>query len=682
MEYIDHDHKHTVKRGGSIMSGSSNYDDNIVLNTPEYNKHDLSHTFKATCKLGAIYPVLNLHSVAGDQFRFSPNIFQRFRPLVSPITSTIESIMHTFYVPTRMVDYGFDKFMTGGVSGTYKRNLLNFKFPRTTAESVPAPSLCHSVPVFGVGSLCDFLNYGSDIDRDNETGIYQNNGFCEGLGDAYPFVAYHRIYNDYYRAKEIETDLFCQIEQPSNLFVWLQDLCGEINGAVTGNKTDYTGIFLYYDTTNDTRGLNAPDEVFSCLRSNAKFTGFFHWILWYMTSPDAEPLRSLYHSSSPNSWYYDRINNRINVGRLFYAHPVPPTSQSNSSIGSMIDYLIGVWTLAMLSPEFFPWERDRFTTSLPYLMRGQSISLEMLVGINSDLDESPASLQFVDGVLTHLGSDVSSVKSSFNIDELRKINAMTRFLERNARIGYIFDEWLEGVFGIEPKREDHMTRPNYVGGTKFNADIETITSTSETELANLGDYRGQATSFGDGSFDYSIPEHGVVLSLFACKPRTSLLDYVDRNNMKFGDRTLFFTPDFAHLTEQPVFRDEFDASASYLEMSTILNTGQELDADFPAQILGYEPRYNEYRSMANTVHGELLTSLVYFTTARNRFDVGDLGDGAWHNNVFFQHVFPDQDSVNRIFQVDSSFADHFVLSVGWTIDALRLIPREATPRLE
>lgn len=681
MQYLDHDHKHTVKRGGSIMSGSSNYDDNIVLNTPEYNKHDLSHTFKATAKLGAIYPVLNLHSVAGDQFRFSPDIFQRFRPLVSPISSTLESILHTFYVPYRMVDFGFEKFLTGGVNGDYKRPLLTFDFPDYDG-AYPYRSTCHSVPVFGIGSLCDFMNYGRNIERDLETGMYQAGAFSAGRALVASFAAYHRAYNDYYRAKEVETDLFCEIEQPQTLGTWLSSLCQAINAAVSGTSTTYTRPLLHLNTeTGITDGLYPCDEIYAVLRSRQEFTGLFHWLLWYMTSPDADPLRKLYHTAYPSGWCYQASENCIHIERLFAAHATPSGTTSNTAIGCMIDYLIGVFAVAMLSPEFFPWERDRFTTALPYLMRGQSVALEALVKINQNIDESPASLIFDEGYLKHGASDQSSVQSSFTIEEFRKVNAMTRFLERNARIGYIFDEWLEGVFGIEPKKESHLTRPNYIGGTKFNAEVETITSTSETELANIGDYRGSATSYNVSEFDFSIPEHGVVIALFACKPRAALLDHIDRNNCKYADRTLFFTPDFAHLTEQPIFRDEFDSSSSYAYMSDILNSKFLDGVNLNTQILGYEPRYNEYRSMQNTTHGELLTSLVYFTTARNRYDIGDLGDGAWKNNVFFQHAFPDADSLNRIFQVDANMADHFILSIGWSIDSLRLVPRQATPDL-
>lgn len=692
MEYIDHDHKHTVKRGGSIMSGNSNYDDNIVLDTPEYSKHDLSHTWKGTAKMGVINVPLNLHVLPGDSLRISPNISQRFRPLVAPITGSLETVQHTWYVPYRKCDYGFEKQLTGGVAGTYKANLLHFVIPQlgNSVSGVPLGDLkCFGVPIFAAGSLFDQMNYGHRSAVVETTGVFEDDYLEVGAKpSALSLVAYHRVYNDFYRPKEVETDLWCEIEQPDSLlnyFTKLYNALHAANSSITWTAT------LWKDEIMET--------IWGVLRTNADFTGFAHYMLWLLSSPDAVPVLASYYGvdypSGQTNASYNRANHRLMLSGL------NGTRAHQNSVGYCIDFFAAIFQAYLICPEFFPWERDRFTTALPYLMRGQQVALETaIMAATNDVEgvkavsSSPSitgyQLPKFDYVLQGTDTDSYSVElaTGFSIQELRRVNAWTRFLERNARIGYVFDEWLEGVFGIATKKSDHLTRPVYVGGSIQNADVETILSTAETTDANIGDYRGYATSYGGGSYDFSVAEHGVILGILATRPRSTYLNTCDRNNFKYGDRTLFFTPDFAHLSEQPVFSAEVDSMTGNTRFADWLNDDwndeDEENLTVGVNIFGYEPRYNEYRSMPSTTHGELKTSLAYFSNARTAYDwlnnLDHVGDEI-PNDVFFQHVFPDSEAINRIFQVSGEMADHFVLSVGWKIDSLREVPRQATPSL-
>ena len=58
--------------------------------------------------------------------------------------------------------------------------------------------------------------------------------------------------------------------------------------------------------------------------------------------------------------------------------------------------------------------------------------------------------------------------TTFNVADLRLAFQIQKFLERNARAGARYTEFLRSHFGVSP-RDERLQRPEYIGGPKAPA---------------------------------------------------------------------------------------------------------------------------------------------------------------------------------------------------------------------
>ena len=130
------------------------------------NVFDLSHDVKMSLNMGQLVPVFWEEAVPGDTFHITPEVLLRFSPMLSPVMHKIDVIIHTFFVPNRIIWPNWEKFIT--------------------SQDDDAPSAPYlSDTTVDPGMLADYLGLltGESID----------------MASALPFAAYQKIYNEYYR---------------------------------------------------------------------------------------------------------------------------------------------------------------------------------------------------------------------------------------------------------------------------------------------------------------------------------------------------------------------------------------------------------------------------------------------------------------------------------------------------
>ena len=148
---------------------------------PSRNTFDLSHDRKFTTEFGRLTPCFLMDVVPGDNIDIRPSSLVRFAPLVAPVMHKCSVYMHFFFVPNRIVWPGWEDFITGGEDG------LDATIPPTILYN-PADSFNTR------GSLADYL--GLPVNGDEISSAAQ-------AVNAIPFMGYHKIYNEYYRAQDI-----------------------------------------------------------------------------------------------------------------------------------------------------------------------------------------------------------------------------------------------------------------------------------------------------------------------------------------------------------------------------------------------------------------------------------------------------------------------------------------------
>lgn len=145
------------------------------------SKFSLSNYKLLTCDMGELVPCGLTEVLPGDTIQQATSLLVRVSPLAAPVMHPVHVRVHHWYVPHRLIWEDFEDFITGGPDG------LN-------ASVFPTIS---SGGGFAVGSLADYLGV--------PTGVASRDV------SALPFRGYAKIWNEFYRDQDLETELTIDI---------------------------------------------------------------------------------------------------------------------------------------------------------------------------------------------------------------------------------------------------------------------------------------------------------------------------------------------------------------------------------------------------------------------------------------------------------------------------------------
>lgn len=244
------------------------------------------------------------------------------------------------------------------------------------------------------------------------------------------------------------------------------------------------------------------------------------------------------------------------------------------------------------------------------------------------------------------------------INELRLAEHIQKWLEKNARGGARYIEQILSHFGVRVP-DYRLDRPEYLGGGKSPVVISDIPQTSSSDATSpQGNLAGQAYSVSnENKFKRSFEEHGFVIGIMSVLPRTCYQQGVSRHLTKF-DKFDYYFPEFAHLGEQDV------------KMSELYNDFGEGGPDTTNHdTFGYQERYAEYKYRSGEVHGDFKQSLDSWHMGRKFSTVPRL------NTSFVQ-----SDPTNRIYAVQEG-VQHVWCNIYNNVRAVRPMPKHAVPSL-
>lgn len=341
------------------------------------------------------------------------------------------------------------------------------------------------------------------------------------------------------------------------------------------------------------------------------------------------------------------------------------------------------------------WEKDYFTSALPWQQRGTAPALPISGTTHADFSSMSSSLvSLYDNVknantLMIQGTtgttfnakrsdsgnytindqykvDVADAKAAltagntinlasattFNVADLRLAFQIQKWLERNARAGARYTEFLQAHFGVSP-RDERLQRPEYIGGSKSGVVISEVLQTSETATTPQGNLAGHGL-VADRTFvaKYHCQEYGLIMGIMSIMPRSAYQQGIDRQWLR-RTRYDFYSPEFANLSEQAIERAEIYASGVGAENRTIF---------------GYQGRFDEMRVKRNMVVGQMRDTLDYWHLGR-KFTSAPLLNADFVRCTPSKRIFADQ-------------ADPGLLvSFGNLIRAARPMPIESDPGL-
>ena len=246
-----------------------------------------------------------------------------------------------------------------------------------------------------------------------------------------------------------------------------------------------------------------------------------------------------------------------------------------------------------------------------------------------------------------------SAATAYSIAEFRTAFQIQKWMERNARAGARYVEFLNSHFGVSP-RDDRLQRPEYIGGSKSPIIISEVLQTSSTDVTTpQGNMAGHAMGLSS-SFcgKYSATEYGLIIGIMSVMPKPSYQQGIDRQWLRRTTYDFFF-PEFVNLSEQAVLNAEIYASA--VEKDNL-------------DIFGYQGRYNEMRVKSNMVCSQMRDTFDYWHLGRQFSSLPVLNDE-------FIECIPSK----RIFASESE--PGLIVSFGNVIKAFRPLPLMPEPGL-
>ena len=205
--------------------------------------------------------------------------------------------------------------------------------------------------------------------------------------------------------------------------------------------------------------------------------------------------------------------------------------------------------------------------------------------------------------------------------------------------------------------EDNSYMCKYLGGIANNLDISEVVNTNLDSPESEAEIHGKGVSASNGNINFSSHQYGLIMCVYHCKP---IIEW-NANNLlprmltktKVTDYAI---PEFDQIGMESVLRGQF-----------VYNAAQNW-----SKPIGYAPRYIDYKTTVDVVHGEFQDSLKPWVIPHTL-------SVTYGNDVNFKTFKVDPAVLDNMFGVAASKADQFRCTVYFDIKTVRNLDRDGLP---
>lgn len=553
-----------------------------LQNSPHKSGHDISAKNCFTAKVGELLPVWTDFAIPNCTYKFNLEYFTRTRPVQTSAYTRIREYFDFFAVPCDLIWKSFDSAVI------------------QMGEKAPLQSkdLLTNLTVQGDLPYCTLQDLGAALKF--------SSGNPTQLGDDVSVISdFGNIFG--YSRGDVNHKLLTMLDYGN-----VVDKSSSWIGTGTNRWWNMQAALSDSSSYSQKYNVNLAVNLFPIAAYQKIYQDFFRWSQW--------------ENADPTSYNFDWYQGS---GSLFGASGIV------SSIPASNDY----WKRDNLfSLRYCNWNKDKFMGILPNSQFGDlavvdlgTVSIsgsKVPVGAYDGTNDTGAFHQFQTTLSSYNTGDSSTSKSTeiyprqpdsitvrdksnlwavlgkssdlnlkFSVLALRQAEALQKWKEITQSVDTNYRDQIKAHFGVSvPQSESHMAK--YIGGIARNLDISEVINqqlSSETDQAYI---YGKGVGSGQGSMTFNTGSgYYILMCIYHAVP---LLDYAisgpDGQNLVTSVEDLPI-PEFDNIGMESVPAVELMNSALYSNVNS---------AD---KILGYNPRYYNWKTKIDRIHGAFTTTL-------------------------------------------------------------------------
>lgn len=439
--------------------------------------------------------------------------------------------------------------------------------------------------------------------RFHDGGIFGNDGRVTGNTSTSPGdlpVRLYRVYGDYVKGNNLLTD--------------------DLGYPLLDSYIRLCDMMKYGAMPNIGNSINITDITDGLISYRANL---WYWLAYQKIYQD-HFLDTNYEVINPTSYNVDDLLDS-STGKLHFDFALNSTSISRA--------------MAIFSPRYVKYEKDLLSNIHPSPLFVDDVTsyLKTYVGNARLFNEANDTIQ----------RPVNSSDVNVSAAGLRNLFAFDKMQQITSRAPKTYKGQMLAHYGVNVS--DDMTESFYIGGFQKTLEVSPVIATADGTASDSSTNFGQQGAYIDnsqsGHVNFDAKEHGVLMCLSWFSP-SSLYDAdgIDAFNTKFM-REDYFVPEAEDLGMQPIEYSRLlppwlkysgfrvpdlsgavakwapthigDVGAAYrqalgydvpgLASLPYSYLGVEQSAIDVSKIYGWQPRYNEFKSAADYIHGEFKT---------------------------------------------------------------------------
>ncbi len=558
-----------------------------LQNRPHKSGHDISAKNCFTAKVGELLPVWTDFAIPNSTYRFNLEYFTRTRPVQTSAYTRIREYFDFFAVPCDLIWKSFDSAVI------------------QMGEKAPLQSkdLLSNLAVKGDLPHCTL--------NDLSISLYSAAGNPHQLGDDVSVVSgYGNIFG--YNRGDVNHKLLSMLDY-GNVVAKTDSKIGTGTNRWWNMQSALTDSSKYSQKYN----VNLTVELMTLASYQKIYQDFFRWSQW--------------ENADPTSYNFDWYTGSGNIFSTGISSVIPP----NNSYWKRDN---------LFSLRYANWNKDKFMGILPNSQFGDLavVDLGTIATTGSkipvgayDLSNDGGSFHQFKTSSESVNTGSASSKSTsvyprfpdsisirgqanlwavlgespdlnlkFSVLALRQAEALQKWKEITQSVDTNYRDQIKAHFGVNvPQSESHMSK--YIGGVARNLDISEVVNTylpgddSSASVSSSQAYiYGKGVGSGQGSMTFSTGSgYYIIMCIYHATP---LLDYSISG--PDGQRLVTSVEDL------PI--PEFDSiGMESVPAVELMNSSLYSNVNSADKILGYNPRYYNWKTKIDRIHGAFTTTL-------------------------------------------------------------------------